>query len=475
MILRHLLALLALLAAAACAPAGAPPPTAAAAESSSALPPEIEKAVGPAYSSPALRAYVDRIGQKVVAAAKLPGSYRFYVLDQPLANAHALPSGYVFVTRGLLALLDDEAELAAALAHELGHLAEGHATQRERQRQTAINTAVEAARVSGSLAVGRSVARDQLLALRRYSRDQELEADRAGVRYIALAGYRADAMTTLIEKLQRQSRLESLFFFEAPESGTRRSALSTHPAPDERLVALHGVAAASGGPPATPDDAAARAAYFARIDGMSVDDAPDEGFVRGTAFLHPTLKLAFRAPPGFRLFNDHEGVLAVARDGAVMYFSCEAAEIPGSLVDWMRDQVKPTPTDIQPMRIGGAEAAIGARPRGADTGLSQVRYVVIKRDTGVCYFNLVSDGPDRDRRIETMVAAARSFRSLSDAEAAALRPYLLHVEPPAGATPAQLAARLPYPDFKLDRLLTLNGVDDAAELAPRPLVKTVEP
>ena len=293
--------------------------------------------------------------------------------------------------------------------------------------------------------------------------------------YIVQAGYRADAMASLIEKLQRQARLEAMFFDQAPETGAQRSALSTHPAPDERLAALSGLAAAPDAARALPDDAATRAAYFSQIDGMSVDDSPEEGFVRGSAFLHPIMKLAFRAPPGFRLFNDHDGVLAVARDGAVIYFSCEAATIPGSLVDWMRDQVKPTPTDIHPMEIDGTEAAIGARPRGSDTGLSQVRYVVIRRDTGVCYFNLVSDGPDRDRRIETMVAATRSFHTLSDAEAAALRPYRLHVVAPAGTTPAQLAAQLPYPDFKLDRLLTLNGVDHAAELARRPLVKTVEP
>ena len=484
MIFRYLLTLLALLLAAACAPAGVPPQTASAGAQGgsastsarpAALPPDIEKAVGPAYPSAALQAYVDRVGHKLTTDAKLHGSYRFYVLDQPLANAHALPSGYVFVTRGLLALLDDEAELAAAFAHELGHLAQGHATQRERQRQSAINTAVEAARVTGSIAVGRSVAHDQLLALRAYSREQELEADRAGVGYIVQAGYRGDAMSSLIDKLQRQSRLDALFFNQTPETASRRSALSTHPAPDERLVALRGVVAASRGSPARPDDDAARAAYFAQIDGMSVDDAPEEGFVRGLAFLHPTLKFAFRAPPGFRLFNDSDGVLAVAQDGAVMYFSCQAGQIPGTLVDWMRDQVKPTPTDIQSAQIGGAEAAIGARPRGADTGLSQVRYVVIRRDTGVCYFNLVSDGPNRDRRIETMVAAAHSFHSLSDAEAAALRPYRVHVLSPDGTTPAQLAARLPYPDFKMDRLLTLNGVDDAAELAQRRVVKTVEP
>jgi predicted Zn-dependent protease len=476
-ILRHLLALLSLLLAVACTQGGTPPQTASAGVQGSgapALPPDIEKAVGPAYAAPALRAYVDRVGQKLVVAAKLPGSYRFYVLDQPLANAHALPSGYIFVTRGLLALLDDEAELAAALAHELGHLAQGHATQRERQRQTAINAAIEAARVTGSLAVARSVALDQLVALRRYSRDQELAADSAGVGYVVQAGYRAGAMASLIEKLQRQARLEALFFDRAPETAGRRSAFSTHPAPDERLVALRALVVAPGAA-GLPDDDATRAAYFAEIDGMSVDDAPDEGFVRGRAFLHPALKLAFRAPPGFRLFNDHDGVLALSRGGDVMYFSCEPAQIPGTLIDWMRDNVKPTPTDVQPTRIGGAEAAIGARPRGSDTGLSQVRYVVIRREPGVCYFNLVSDGPDRDRRIETMVAATRSFHILTDAEAAALRPYLLHVVSPAGATPGQLAARLPYPDFKLNRLLTLNGVDDSVELARRPLVKTVVP
>ena len=100
-----------------------------------ALPRDVEKAVGPAYPAPELQAYRRRVGQRLVSQAGVPGSYRFFVLDQPVANAHALSSGYVFVTRGLLALLDDEAELAAAMGHELGHLTERHAAQRERQRR----------------------------------------------------------------------------------------------------------------------------------------------------------------------------------------------------------------------------------------------------------------------------------------------------------------------------------------------------
>jgi predicted Zn-dependent protease len=432
------------------------------------LPREIEREVGPLYADAALQAYVDGVGQKLVGQAGLGGGYHFAVLDLPIANAHAM-SSYVFVTRGLLAALEDEAELAAALGHELGHLAQHHAAQRARARQGVLDAAVEAAVVTGSVTVGRSVARDGLLALRRYSREQELEADRLGLSLLVRAGYRGDAMASLIEKLRRQSQFELQLMGEAPDSVDRRSATSTHPAPVERLGALEGI------PEAQAPGATNRTAYLAAIDGMSVDDAPQEGFVRDNKFLHPLLKLGFTAPRDFRLFNDQDGVLGVGRDHSLLFFSCTKEPMPGSLAEWMRNKLKPTPTDIQSAEIDGVEAAIGARPRGSDTGLGQVRYVMVRHDDQVCYFNLLSEGPDRDRRIEVLVAAARTFRTLSDAEAAALHPYRLRVIAPNGASAAQLAQRLPYGDFRMERLLVLNGVDNAAELARLPQVKTIEP
>ena len=111
----------------------------------SALPRDSSTTVGPAYPDAAAAGLVDRVGQRLVSQAGVPAAIRFFVLDQPVANAHALPSGYVFVTRGLLALIDDEAELAAAMGHELGHVIERHAAQRERQRQGVMDAAVEAA------------------------------------------------------------------------------------------------------------------------------------------------------------------------------------------------------------------------------------------------------------------------------------------------------------------------------------------
>jgi predicted Zn-dependent protease len=432
-----------------------------------ALPADVEKLVGPAYASPQLQAMVDRIGQRLVSRSAVPGSFRFYVLDQPEANAHALQSGYVFVTRGLLALANDESELAAAMGHELGHITERHAALRERQQRQIMDAAIEAAMKSGSITVGRSVARDGLLKLRSYSRDQELDADRVGVGYLTRAGYRGDALVTLIQNLQRQNRLEEQMLGQATGEGRERNALSTHPGAEERLAALTNVAAAR-----QPGESG-KAAYLAAIDGMSVDDPPEEGFVRGYSFVHPAMRFGFSAPHDFRLVNYHDGVLGVGSDGSLMWFSCKQGTIEGRLDDWMRNKIQPTPTDIQETEIGGAEAVIGARARGSDTGLGQVRYVVIRRPDGVCYFNLLSDGPDRDRRISTLINATRSFHALSVAEAGALRPHRLAIVP--GGPAQALAARMPFPDFRLQRLLVLNGVDDAAALAQRDQVKLVVP
>ncbi len=432
------------------------------------LPANIEKIVGPVYQDAALQAYVDGVGRRLVAASSIGGSYRFGVLDSPVPNAHALQN-YVFVTRGLLALLEDEAELAAAIGHELGHLVQRHAVQRARVRQSVLDAAIAAAATSGSVTVGRSVAQDGLLALRRYSRDQELEADRIAIGYLAKAGYRTDAMLSLIDRLRRQAALEAQIMGEAPDIGDRPSASSTHPAPVERTAALAALGVAGAAGESNQGD------YFAAIDGVSVDDPPSEGFVRGNTFVHPVLRLAFTAPVGFRLFNDSDGVLGVGRDRSLLLFTCTAQPATGRLDDWMRNRLKPTPTDIQATEINGAEAAIGAKPRGADTGLTQARYVIIRHGDRVCSFSLVAEGPDRDRLIDTMIAAARTFRSLSVAEAAALRPYRLKIVSPAGSTPEQLAARLPYADLRMERLLVMNAAQVPADLTRRQKIKTVVP
>jgi predicted Zn-dependent protease len=432
------------------------------------LPPQIEREVGPVYTSPSLQAFVDRVGHKVAASSHLGGSFHFIILDDPVPNALAVAPDYVFVTRGMLSLIDDEAELAAAFGHELGHIELHHAAKRQRLQQELADASANAASTSGSAAVGRLVDHEGLLALRRYSRDQELQADRAGLGYLVRAGYRGDAMATLIEKLRLESGLENEILGPPPEGGDR-GALATHPDPVRRLAALR----------KTEDlrksGSSGRQAYLAAIEDMSVDDPPEEGFVRGPTFEHPIRSLAFSALPDFTLFNDHDGVLGVGGARSFLFFSCSDEEVPDRLVDWMRNELKPTPSDIHATEIDGAEAAVGSRAVGSDTGLAQIRYILIRHGTGICYFNLLSDGTNRDRRMAAMVGAARSFHSLSDTDVAALRPLRLHVVSTAGESAAALAARLPYPDHRMQRLLTLNGVDQPDALMRLPQIKTIVP
>jgi predicted Zn-dependent protease len=469
---RILLLLTLMVTAVACTPQNNLPQTAAAGAAGTRPPPlpeEVSKRVGATYDEPRMQALVDRVGRRLVTQAGIDGRFGFYVLDQPEPNAHALGSNYIFVTRGLLVLLDDEAELAAAMGHEIGHVILRHAAQRSRERQAASEDARKAAATSGSTEVGRSVARDRLLELRRYSRDQEIEADRAGLGYIVKAGYRGSAMAGVIEKLRRAAVLDRQALGPAFASDGPVNALSTHPEPDVRLAAL-----------ATQELAQApgesnSAGFLATIDGLSVDERPEEGFVRGPVFAHPVMKIAFRAPADFVLLNEKEAVIGVGRDRSMMSFTCSNDAVPGRLDDWMRNKINPTPTDIQATTIDGAEAAIGAKPRGADTGLAQIRYVMLRKGAELCSFTLIGDGPDRERRIEELVSSARSFHFLSDAEAAALRPRHLHVIPRATSSAEMLARQMPYADLKLERLLTLNGVDDAAAFARSTDVKIVEP
>ena len=148
--------------------------------------------------------------------------------------------------------------------------------------------------------------------------------------------------------------------------------------------------------------------------------------------------------------------------------------MPGSLADWMRNKLKPTPTDIQSAEIGGAEAAIGARPRGSDTGLGQVRYVMVRHGDQ----RLLLQPPERrarsrpaDRRPGRRGAHLPHAVRRRGGGAASLSPARDRAD---GASAAQLAQRLPYGDYKMERLLALNGVDSAAELVRLPQVKTIE-
>lgn len=263
------------------------------------------------YDDPALANYVNSIAQRTLetsaySAPTTPAEIRstpftFRVLDSPVVNAFALPGGYVYVTRGLLAYLNNEAQLSVVLGHEIGHVLARHSSQQAQRAQLG-QFGVLGAAVLGSVIgggrVGQGIAQygsqgAQLLLLS-YGRDAEREADQAGVAYAGFAGYDATQASGFFRSLQRLG---------AESGGAVPNFLSTHPDPGERAQTILQLAA-QGQNGTTVDGAE----YLRRIDGIVLGDDPRQGFAEGSTFYHPELRFQFDFPTGWQVQNSPQAV-----------------------------------------------------------------------------------------------------------------------------------------------------------------------
>lgn len=275
--------------------------------------PRILDAFGGVYEDPELETRLVAMLREVIAASDEPGRvYRLTLLNSATVNAFALPGGYLYVTRGLLALANDESEVAAVVAHEIGHVTRRHAIAREQE----VRTAALIDRVLTDVLSDPSAAQIAVLAngvsLAQFSQNQELEADELGVRTIGQAGYDPYAAARFLDTMARFSALDAL-----PGDGAGPSFLSSHPTTPARIEAAVRLARQFGAPGIGRQE---RERYLAAIDGIVFGEPTDEGVVRGRRFLHPGLGIAFEAPPGFRLDNTPQAVLGAHDDGRALRF-----------------------------------------------------------------------------------------------------------------------------------------------------------
>lgn len=276
------------------------------------------------YEDSTLAAYIDSLGQVILAHSHLrrpntPKAFRetpfvFRVLDSPVVNAFALPGGYIYVTRGLLAHLNSEAQLAVVLGHEIAHVAARHASQRAFELQLGqiallggamLGQEVLGVSAENVLQLGGIVA--QLLFLK-YSRDDERESDRLGVEYAVRAGYDAAEAAAFFHSLERLSE----------QHGARLpSFLSTHPDPGEREQTIRMLAARWKQQVGSANQVN-QATYYARIEGLVLGDDPRQGYVADGAFYHPTLRFWFPVPADYRVVNQPSQVVLVDREQQAM-------------------------------------------------------------------------------------------------------------------------------------------------------------
>src|SRR6202050_5588571 len=268
-------------------------------------------AFGGVYSAPATQAYLDGVLMKLGPASGAPEpSYRVTVLTSPIVNAFSLPSGDIFVTRGLLALAEDTSEIAAVMAHEIGHITAHHSAQRaEFEKTTALFSQVNSQLLAQREAQDEVEARSKL-AIARLSREQEFAADQIGIKTIAHAGYDPYGASRFLTALGEWSALRASV--SGAGSADRPDMMATHPSTPERIAQATEEARQFGAPGSGDVD---RKGYLAAIDGLAFGDDPSQGIVRDNAFIHPKLGFAFDAPDGFTLDNQSAALIGVSETG----------------------------------------------------------------------------------------------------------------------------------------------------------------
>ena len=254
-----------------------------------------------------LQAYVKRVGLQMAAQSERPSlPWSFGVVDDPTPNAFALPGGFIYVTRGLMSLMDSEAELASVLGHEIGHVTARHSVSMMSRAQLAqlglgLGSVLLPDLRPAAVAAGAGL---ELLFLR-YGRDAERQADDLGFRYARTQGYDMTEMADVFAALERAAALE--------KQSPLPTWLASHPEPGERIVAVKQRIAAAGPQPAPR---AARAEYLREIDGLVFGENPRNGFFRERVFFHPDLRFRLDMPAGWQYGNFARAVTASSKDGA---------------------------------------------------------------------------------------------------------------------------------------------------------------
>jgi predicted Zn-dependent protease len=425
-------------------------------------------AYGGAYKDPRLEALVTQAVDRLVAASERPDrKYRVTILNSPAINAFALPSGQLYVTRGLIALANDTSELASVVSHEMAHVIADHAAIREDQARHAamvssVVTDVLSDPQAGALALAKSK-----IALATFSRGQELEADGIGVGIAARAGYDPYGAVRFLTSMGRNAELKAAGTGPDPRSV---DFMSSHPATPERVRNAQLNARQFSASGQTERD---RASYLAALEGLVYGEDPAEGYVRARRFIHPRLGFTFTAPEGFSLDNTAQAVLGV-KDGGTQAMRLDVVRVPSeqSLTaylnsGWLENIDR---LSIQETTIGGFPAAT-AIARG-DQWSFRLFAVRFGSDVYRFIYAAKSRTPEVDRSFRESV---ETFRRLSLTEIETARPLRLRiVSVRAGDTVEGISSRyMAHLDHAAERFRVLNGLGSGDHLRAAEQVKIV--
>jgi len=427
-------------------------------------------------------AYVEGVGRRVAAysgTANAGQVYHFTTLNSAVDNAFSVPGGYVYITRQLMGIMNDESELAFVVGHETGHIAANHAQARKSAANTSaiwgvlgqILGAVVGNNAFGGL-ISQSAQQFSKLRLLSFSREQEYQADMLGIRYMTAAGYDPNGSATMLAQISRSSALEARI--QGDQNRATPEWASTHPLSENRMAQAAQIARQTG---RAGTGLRNRDAFLAQVDGVMVDDDPAQGVIDGRSFIHPDLRLQFLVPAGYLMQNStHE--VTIQGSGGQAQFS--GGRFSGGMEAYISQA-------LQRLTRGRAQVALGPTQQTTVNGIPAT-YVVGRANTSsgavdVGVFAYQWD-PNTIYHFVTLTRAGQglapfapmidSLRRISSSEAAAIRPKVIDVVTVMrGDTMQSLANRMAYRDYQLDRFLALNGLAANSPLTPGQKVKLV--
>ena len=446
---------------------------------------EVLKEYG-AYPNPRLQAYVNEIGQRLARQSHRSNlAWHFTVLDSPEINAFALPGGYVYITRGLMAYLESEADLAGVIGHEIGHVTARHGAQRATRQQTAglgvlaatlLGAVLESKGVSGATDLAGSLSQGVAAGyIASYSRDQELQADRLGAEYLARINYDPKNMVDVIRVLKSQEQFAAdTARAEGRNPPAQAGWLASHPSNDKRLQDIVQIAGQYKG----KYDDEGRARYLKAVDGMTFGESREQGVTRGRHFYHEPLGIALTAPEGWRVQNTPEVVALINAAGdAGLMVHVAPPEAGKSHEDIIRSVFRPEQGRSERRALGSFPAThfagVGRNRQGQTQGI-EVTVVTGPAGRNFLLIYGARDGQSLQRARGKLREAEASFRALTVADVAAARPWVLKTVPyPRGGFP-QFARQSPLSGNTERQLRLINGVYAGGEPPPGQLMKIVE-
>ena len=424
------------------------------------------------YDNKALQQYVNEVGQRLGKASHRPQlQYNYVVVDSPEINAFALPGGYIYITRGILAYLNSEAELAAVLGHETGHVTARHSVQ---QMSAATAAGVGATLIGIFVPVLRNQAGDTAISmlgnvlLSGYGREHELEADRLGAEYLYRTGYDPQAMIKVIGVLKNQELFDAeLAKAEGRPPRSYHGVFASHPDADQRLQEVVGEA----GKLAAGKGLVNQEEFLRMIDRMPFGYSESQGFVRNFTFYHRELGFALKFPDGWRINNKPDSVSATNRAGDAMIEMRLAGRAQGA------------PADILRKAVGGAREVTSTTIDGLPAAVATTSVRGLPTRAAVVFLGknayLIGGQAKTDAALQQALAAINatitSFHAMTETERGSVRPLTLRIiNAPPGATFAELARNSPLGKNAIAYLRLLNGLYPGGEPAAGQALKIIE-